>query len=363
MKTPIQPLSHVLDIEPYLPGDSAVPGVTRVIKMSSNETPLGASPAAIEAAEESLAEAERYPESSARIVRKALAERYGLEADRIVCEAGSEQLINLIARTYAGPGDEILYSAHGFVAYKIAALSCGATPVAAPEANLTTDIDALLQRVTERTRVLFLANPNNPTGTCLPVEQIRRLRQALPERVLLVLDGAYAEYVEDTDYSSGLEMVNEQPGNVIVLRTFSKIHGLAGLRVGWSYSSTEVAMALHRLRGVFTVSAMAQQAAVASLYNPEHEELARRHNATWRPWLAGQLQELGLQTTDSRGNFVLARFASESAAKAADLHLRSNGVIVRTLKEYGLGDCLRITVGLEEDNQLLVKLLKDFLAG
>lgn len=363
MKSPIQPLSHVLEIEPYLPGDSAVPGVNRIIKMSSNETPLGPSPAAVEAAEECLAEAERYPESSARMVRKALAERYGLDAGRIVCEAGSEQLINLLARTFAGPGDEILYSAHGFIAYKIAALSCGATPVAAPEANLTTDVDALLERVTERTRVLFLANPNNPTGTCLPIEQIRRLRKALPEWVLLVLDGAYAEYVEDADYSSGLELVDELPGNVVVLRTFSKIHGLAGLRVGWSYSSTDVALALHRLRGVFTVSAMAQEAAVASLYNPEHEELARRHNATWRPWLSQQLQALGLETTDSRGNFVLARFGSASVAEAADLHLRRNGVIVRTLKEYGLGDCLRITVGLEEDNHLVVQLLKDFLAG
>jgi histidinol-phosphate aminotransferase len=330
--------------------------------MSSNETPLGPGPAAKEAAAGALTELERYPESSARMVRQAIARRYGLDAERIVCEAGSEQLINLIARTYAGKGDEILYSAHGFIAYKIAALSCGARPVAAPETNLTTDVDALLARVSDKTRVLFLANPNNPTGTCLPGEEIRRLREQLPASVLLVLDGAYAEYVEGENYTAGLELVNEEPGNVVVLRTFSKIYGLAGLRVGWSYSSTALAMALHRLRGVFTVSTVAQVAAVAAINDLEHEGLARKHNATWRPWLNDQLKALGLAMTDSHGNFVLAQFSSTERAAAADYHLRSNGVITRTLKEYSLGDCLRITVGLEEHNRLLVSLLKDFLA-
>ncbi len=363
MTSTVKPLSHVLDIEPYLPGDSAVEGVTRVIKMSSNESPLGAGPAAREAAKEAIGELERYPESSARIVREALAERYGLDALRIVCEAGSEQLINLIARCYAGPGDEILYSAHGFVAYKIAALSCGAKPVAAPEKNLTTDVDALLGLVSERTRILFLANPNNPTGTCLPRTEIARLRNELPESVLLVLDGAYAEYVDEETYSAGLDMVNEVPGNVVVLRTFSKIYGLAALRVGWSYSSRALAMALHRLRGVFTVSTIAQRAAVAAVTDMEHENLAREHNARWRPWLNQQLSDLGLTVTDSHGNFVLARFSSQEMATAADFHLRSHGVITRTLREYGLGDCLRITVGLEEHNLVLVNLLKDFLAA
>ncbi|MCJ7558151.1 MAG: histidinol-phosphate transaminase [Gammaproteobacteria bacterium] len=363
MTSTVKPLSHVLAIEPYLPGDSAVPGVSRVIKMSSNESPLGSGPAARQAAEGAMAELERYPESSARILREALAERYGLDAQRIVCEAGSEQLINLIARCYAGPGDEILFSAHGFVAYKIAALSCGAKPVAAPEKSLTTDVDALLGLVSEHTRILFLANPNNPTGTCLPMAEITRLREELPESVLLVLDGAYAEYVEKEDYSAGLEMVNEYPGNVVVLRTFSKIYGLAALRVGWSYSSRALAMALHRLRGVFTVSTIAQKAAVAAVIDLEHENLAREHNALWRPWLNQQLSDLGLTMTDSHGNFVLARFASQEMATEADFHLRSNGVITRTLREYGLGDCLRITVGLEEHNHLLVSLLKEFLAA
>jgi histidinol-phosphate aminotransferase len=363
MSKTLKPLPHVLDIEPYLPGDSAIPGVTSVIKMSSNETPLGPGPAARAAAAQALGELERYPESSAKMVREAIAARYSLEADRIVCEAGSEQLINLIARTYAGHGDEILYSAHGFVAYKIAALSCGAKPVAAPEKNLTTDIGGLLARVSDRTRVLFLANPNNPTGTCLPVEEIRRLRRNLPESVLLVLDGAYAEYVDDPNYTSGLELVNEEPGNVVVLRTFSKIYGLAGLRVGWCYSSTALAMALHRLRGVFTVSTVAQKTAVAAINDIEHERLAREHNAAWLPWLNEQLSALGLDMTESHGNFVLARFASVEQAAAADYFLRSKGVITRTLKEYGLGECLRITVGLEEHNRLLVALLAEFLSG
>lgn len=362
MESPVKPLAHVLKIEPYLPGDSAVAGVTKITKMSSNETPLGPSPEAKSAALGAMAELERYPESSAAIVRHALAERYGLDARRIVCEAGSEQLINLIARIFAGPGDEILYSAHGFIAYKIAALSCGATPVAAPEKNLSTDVDALLGLVSERTKVVFVANPNNPTGTCLPKEEILRLRRELPESVLLVLDGAYAEYVQESDYTAGLDLVNEYPGNVVVLRTFSKIYGLAGLRLGWSYSSLELAMALHRLRGVFTVTTMAARAAVAALQDKAFEDTAVAHNAKWLPWLNEQLSALGLKMTDSKGNFVLARFASDAEAAAADLHLRSNGVITRTLKEYGLGDCLRITVGLEEHNKTLVSLLKDFLS-
>lgn len=362
MESPVKPLAHVLDIEPYLPGDSAVAGVTKITKMSSNETPLGPSPEAKSAALGAMNELQRYPESSAAIVRHALAERYDLDARRIVCEAGSEQLINLIARIFAGPGDEILYSAHGFIAYKIASLSCGATPVAAPEKNLTTDVDALLGLVSERTKVLFLANPNNPTGTSLPTGEILRLRRELPESVLLVLDGAYAEYVEDEDYTPGLDLVSEYPGNVVVLRTFSKIYGLAGLRVGWSYSSLELAMALHRLRGVFTVTTIAARAAVAAVKDREFEELARSHNSHWLPWLNKELAALGLDMTDSKGNFVLARFASGDEAAAADYHLRSNGVITRTLKEYGLGDCLRITVGLEEHNRTLVGLVKDFLA-
>ncbi len=363
MDSPVKPLAHVLKIEPYLPGDSAVAGVTKITKMSSNETPLGPSPDAKSAALGAMDELERYPESSAAIVREALAERYGLDARRIVCEAGSEQLINLIARIFAGPGDEILYSAHGFIAYKIAALSCGATPVAAPEKNLTTDVDALLGLVSERTKVLFLANPNNPTGTSLPSGEILRLRRELPESVLLVLDGAYAEYVQDEDYTSGLELVSEYPGNVVVLRTFSKIYGLAGLRLGWSYSSLELAMALHRLRGVFTVTTMAARAAVAAVKDQDHEQRARDHNARWLPWLNEQLSALGLDMTDSKGNFVLARFASDEEAAAADFHLRSNGVITRTLKEYGLGDCLRVTVGLEEHNKALVGIVREFLAG
>lgn len=361
MTTPIKPLPHVLDIEPYLPGDSALAGAARIIKLSSNESPLGPGPAAREAAMRSLQSLERYPESSARIVRRALGEAYGLDPERIVCEAGSEQLINLIARTFAGPGDEILYSAHGFIAYRIAALSCGARPVAAPERDLVTDVDALLARVTARTRILFLANPNNPTGTCLPREEIRRLRAGLPESVLLVLDGAYAEYVDWPAYCNGLEMVNDEPGNVLVLRTFSKIHGLAALRVGWSYSSLQVALALHRLRGVFSVSSVAQAAAVAAVGDTDHLARAQAHNTRWRTWLSEQFRSLGLELTHSLGNFVLVKLGSPARAQAADLALRAAGIIPRTLKEYGLADCLRITVGLEEDNQALVDAMAAFL--
>ena len=349
-------LPWVGTVQPYLPGEAAVPGVTNVVKLSSNESPLGASPAAVEAAR-SVTDFARYPDPDCVALRAAIAERYGVRADRIVCEAGSEQLINLLARAYAGPGDEILYPDYSFIAYRIAAQSCGATPVAAPTADFAADVDALLAAVTPRTRVLFIANPNNPTGTMLPLDEVRRLRSALPSRVLLVLDAAYGEYVTDEVYGSGTELVNDAAPNVVVLHTFSKLHGLAALRIGWGLCPEPVRDALERLRGVFVVSAPAQAAAIAALGDTAHQRRAVEHNRRWLDWLTDQLGQLGIRVLPAHGNFVCLDFGDEAASDAADLALRRAGLVPRTLKEYGMPGQLRITIGLEDHNRRVAETL------
>ena len=228
------PRPGILDIAPYVPGTSALPGAAQVIKLSSNETPLGPSPKAVEAYLAQAAHLSRYPDGSAKPLREALAKLYGLDAARIVAGSGSDELLNLLAQAYLGPGDEAIYSEHGFLVYKIAILARGATPVPAPERDLSADVDAILARVTDATRLVFLANPNNPTGTYLPFDEVKRLHAGLPEHVILVLDAAYAEYVRANDYEAGIEMVATTQ-NTVMTRTFSKIYGLAALRLGWAY--------------------------------------------------------------------------------------------------------------------------------
>ena len=288
------PFPFVTEVEPYLPGDFAADGVKHPVKLSSNESLLGPSRKAVEAYENCADELARYPDSQCTALRQTLAAVHGIDAARIVCEAGSEQLINLIARIYAGSGDEIVYSRHGFIAFRIAAQSCGARAVAAKERDYVANVEGILECVTRRTRVVFLANPNNPTGSWISASEIARLRHTLPPQVLLVLDGAYADYMDDGDYSDGMKLVDDAVPNTVVLRTFSKIHALAALRVGWAYCPTPVADALNRMRGVFTVSTPAQAAAVASLDDPAHLALARAHNDEWRAWLARELVGLGL---------------------------------------------------------------------
>jgi len=354
------PQPGILDINPYVPGESSVPGGVKPIKLSSNETPLGPSPKAIAAYKAVADELDRYPDGGATALRDAIARHYGLNPDRIVCGSGSDELINLIAHAYLGAGEEAVYSAHGFLMYKIATLASGATPVSVPEKGYTADVDAILAAVTPRTRVVFLANPNNPTGTYLPHGEVRRLHKGLPGNVLLVIDAAYSEYVRRNDYEAGLELV-ATTNNTVMTRTFSKIYGLAALRLGWAYCPAEVADALNRTRGPFNVNAPAIAAGVAALADRAHLETGIAHNEKWLPWVTSEIQKLGLEVTPSVGNFVLIHFADPKVAGAADEFLKARGIILRRVAAYGLPNCLRMTIGTSDDNHKVVAALASFL--
>src|SRR5690606_21098475 len=321
------PRPGVLDIEAYVPGEAQVPGGLKPIKLSSNETPLGPSPKAVAAFAAAGAALERYPDGQATLLRAAIARRFGLNPDRIVCGAGSDEIISLLAHAYLGPGDEGLFTEHGFLLYRIVVLAAGATPVVAPETNLRADVDAILARVTPRTRVVFLANPNNPTGTYLSIDEVRRLRAGLPGGVLLVLDAAYAEYVRKNDYEAGLELVATTE-NTVMTRTFSKIFGLAGLRIGWAYCPAAVADALNRIRGPFNLSAPSIAAGAAAMDDWAHIEAAVRHNDEWLPWLTTEIEALGLTVTPSVANFILVHFPTAPGrdAAACDAVLKTRGI-------------------------------------
>ncbi|GBD42716.1 Histidinol-phosphate aminotransferase [bacterium HR40] len=358
------PRPGILEIEPYVGGRAEVAGGRPAIKLSSNENALGPSPKAIAAYREVAGTLHRYPDGSSSRLRQAIARRFNLDPERIVCGAGSDELIALLIRAYAGPGEEVLHTEHGFLMYRLSALAAGAHPVSAPERQLRADVDALLARVTTRTRILFLANPNNPTGSYLTRDELFALRQRLPERVLLVIDAAYAEYASEPDYCDGLELVHEFD-NVVVTRTFSKLFGLAALRLGWAFAPPAVVDVLDRVRGPFNVSTPAQVAGIAALEDLEHQQASKRHNDIWRPWLASHLADLGLAVYPSIANFVLVAFPREPGrdAAAADAFLQERGLIGRRMEAYGLPHCLRFTVGRESDNQALVAALDDFLAG
>lgn len=362
MNTP-QPRPGIMEIAPYVGGESKIPGVDRVIKLASNEGALGPSPAAVEAYRAMAGELHRYPDGGCTELRDALGARWGLDPARIVCGAGSDELLGLLCRAYAGPGDEVLYSQHGFLMYPIAAKTAGATPVTAPESNLTMSVDALLAKVSQRTKIVFVANPNNPTGTYVPAEELARLRAGLPEHVLLVIDAAYAEFVSRNDYSAGNELV-DAGANTVVTRTFSKIYALGSVRLGWAYCPANVADVLNRVRNPFNVSAPAQAAGLAALKDEKFFALCKAHNDMWLPWLTAELKKLGLELTDSVGNFVLVRFPGNAGkdADAADRFLTlKKGIIARKMGGYGLPDCLRITIGKDEEMRAVAAALKEFL--
>ncbi len=354
-----QPRPGVLAIEPYVPGKSAAPGLGKFYKLSSNETPLGPSPMAKEAFKKCADSLSVYPDGSARALREAIGARYGLDPARIVCGAGSDELIFFLAYAFIGPGDEGIYTRHGFAVYRIATLAAGGTPVVAEERNLTADVDEILAKVTARTKIVFLANPNNPTGTYLNLTEIKRLAAALPRHVLLVLDAAYAEYATRHDYSPGLELVLTSP-NVVMTRTFSKIYGLAALRLGWLYAPSHVCDAVDRLRGPFNVSRPAMDAGIAALVDVAHLEKAIAHNEAWLGRLALEIAELGIGVTPSAANFLLLHFKGPAEARAADAFLTNRGLILRAVNSYGLPQCLRLTVGSEEANRLVVAALAEF---
>jgi histidinol-phosphate aminotransferase len=291
-----------------------------------------------------------------------IAGHYGLDPERIVCGAGSDELINLLAHAFIGAGDEAIYSEHGFLMYKIATLSSGGKPISVPEKNYRCDVDAMLAALSAKTRVVFVANPNNPTGTYLPHDEVRRLHRGLPTHVLLVLDAAYSEYVRRNDYEAGLELV-ATTSNTVMTRTFSKIYGLAALRLGWAYCPAAIADVLNRVRGPFNVTGPALAAGKAAILDRAHVEKAVAHNEKWLPWVAAELERLGLEVTPSVGNFLLIHFPTEPAhsARAADGFLKARGIILRRVAAYGLPGALRMTIGTEDDNRRVVATLKQFM--
>jgi histidinol-phosphate aminotransferase len=333
-----------------------------VIKLSANEGALGPSPQAVKAYEAASGDLGRYPDGACSALRAAIGARFALAPERIICGAGSDDILGLLARAYAGEGDEVLYSEHGFLIYPIAARAVGAEPVKVPERDLTADVDGFLARAGNRTRLVYLANPNNPTGSYLSVSELRRLRAGLPESTVLVIDSAYAEYVTEADYEAGGALVDEGE-NVIMTRTFSKIFGLGGLRLGWAYGPAHMIDVLNRIRMPFNISGAAQAAGVAALADSAHTEAARDLNSRMRTRLADALGAAGIDVAPSAGNFVLARFAGGAAeALAADQFLIEHGIIVRRMGAYGLPDSLRITVGLEAEVEAVAAALADFMA-
>lgn len=359
----VEPKPHVMKIVPYVAGEAKLPGIASPAKLSSNESPLGASPAAIRAYADQAGRLQRYPDGAAVELRHALAEAHGLTIDQVVPGTGSEQLIDCVCRAYVSPGDEVMFTEYAFICYQISTLAAGGIPVKVPEKDLRADVDAILERVTPRTRVVFLANPNNPTGTWITREELHRLRRGLPDRVLLVVDAAYAEYCDQADYSFGQELVEADDGNTVVLHTFSKIYGLAALRVGWARAPRQVALALHRVRGVFNVSTAGQVAAIAALADTAHTASAKAHNDRWLPWLTDSVRALGLSVTPSIGNFILMHFEDADRCKSADAALRAQGLILRPVANYGLPASLRLSVGLEEENRAVIRALGDWRSG
>ncbi|MEL6599076.1 MAG: histidinol-phosphate transaminase [Pseudomonadota bacterium] len=356
----IRPQPGNLDIDLYVPGDSSLAGANRTIKLSANENPLGPSPRATEAFRAEADGLATYPDGGHTRLRTAIGEVFDLDPARIICGNGSGDVIALLCQAYAGPGDEVIYSRHGFALYRIDALASGATPVEVPEQERQTDIDAILAAATERTRIVFIANPNNPTGTMVSGAEIARLAEGLPAETLLVLDGAYAEYVRTPGFDGGLALARGRE-DVVVTRTFSKIYGLGGLRIGWGYGPQHVIDTLNRIRGPFNVSAPALAAAEAAVRDVEYTEHCAVQNEVWRDWMVKEVRRIGLATDETFANFVTVRFTSPDAAKAADAALRARGVIVRGVAGYHMPEALRITVGEESACRLVIEVLSRFM--
>ncbi|WP_293449874.1 histidinol-phosphate transaminase [Planktotalea sp.] len=358
--TKIKPQPGILDIALYQGGVAHVEGVSNVVKLSSNENPFGPSDAAIKAFESVGRSLHRYPSSDHSDLRGAIAEVYSLDADRIICGAGSDEVIAFLCQAYAGVGDEVIHTEHGFAMYAISARAAGATPVEVPEQSRMTDVDAILKACTKKTKLVFIANPNNPTGTMISLAEVERLAEGLPKQAILVLDGAYAEYVEH--YDGGASLVDACE-NVVMTRTFSKIYGLGGLRVGWGYGPKHIIDVLNRIRGPFNLSEAGLAAATAAVRDQAYVNQCRDANAKWRDWLAHALAAHGVPSDVSLANFILARFGSEEEAGECDTYLQKQGLIVRRVKGYKLPNALRITVGDEASCRQVAHAVGQFKGG
>lgn len=344
MTDPIRPQPGILDIALYEGGAAHVAGVTDAIKLSSNENPFGPSDRAKDAFQRAVHKLHRYPNTDHAALRQAIGEVHGLDPARIICGVGSDEIIHFLCQAYAGPRDEVVFTEHGFLMYRISALAAGATPVSVRERERTADVDAILAACTRRTKLVFIANPNNPTGTMIGPAEVERLAEGLPKQAILVLDGAYAEYVEG--YDGGAELIGRR-ANVFMTRTFSKIYGLGGLRIGWGYGPKAIIDVLNRIRGPFNLSTAQLEAAEAAVRDQDHVDRCRAENTRLRAWLAEALAERGVPSDTSTANFILARFADEAEASACDAFLQGQGLIVRRVAGYGLPHCLRITIGDE----------------
>nr|CAA96498.1 hypothetical protein [Paracoccus denitrificans PD1222] len=342
-QTTIRPQPGIMEISLYEGGASKVAGVENVVKLSSNENPFGPSDKAREAMIRAAHGLHRYPNTDHAGLRGAIGEVHGLDPDRIICGVGSDEIIHFLCQAYAGPGTEVLFTEHGFLMYRISAHAAGAIPVQVAERDRVTDIDALIAGATP-TRLIFVANPKNPTGTMVGLPELERLARAVPQRIALVVDAAYAEYVGD--YDGGAQLAQALP-NVFMTRTFSKIYGLGGLRVGWGYGPREIVDVLNRIRAPFNLSNVALEGAEAAMRDREHIARCQAENARMRAWLAEALAEKGVPSDTSCANFILARFADAETAGACDEYLKTQGLIVRRVAGYGLPHCLRITIGDE----------------
>ena len=361
--TSIRPLPHIEKTKPYVPGGKLHGADGRVIMLASNENPFGPSPKAIEAMRDVAAQVHVYPDPDYGALRRAIAAAKGIEdVSRLAVSAGSDEIIHLLTQAYAGPGDEILFTEHAFSMYNVSALGHGATSVVVPETDFTAGANALLGGVTERTKILFLANPNNPTGTMMSLEGLMRLQDSLPEHVMFVIDGAYAEYVGEA-YEAEIRDLVDRRANTVMIRTFSKIYGLAALRLGWGYFPADIAETFQRIRPPFNINAFAVAAGIASIGDRDFIEKSRQHNAEWREIYVERLNAMGLPTPHSFANFVIPDFGSAERAQAANEFLKTNRVLVRAIAGYGLPTRLRITVGTAEDNETVLGLLAEFTAS
>ncbi|WP_421400241.1 pyridoxal phosphate-dependent aminotransferase [Agrobacterium fabrum] len=356
------PRPGIMDIAAYVPGKEHVEGVAKVHKLSANETPFGPSPRAIEAFGTASVCLQLYPDGEAIALRRAIADVHGLDVANIICGNGSGELLRLLCSVYLGADDEAIITEHGFLLYKIQIIAAGATPVTVRENDCTVDVDAILSAVTAKTKVVFVANPGNPTGTYVPVSEIRRLHAGLPKHILLVIDAAYAEYVRRNDYDIGVELVAANR-NVVMTRTLSKAYGLAALRVGWLYGSVDIVDALNRVRGPFNLNMAAIAAGAAAFRDQAFVEKTVEHNLLWRDRLTHAFTELGLTVTPSVANFLLIHFPDRDGSRAfdADAFLSRRGYILRAVRSYGFPNALRMTVGSEEANLGVVAALAEFM--
>ena len=355
----IKAKKYILEIEPYKPGKSSVNNKTKIIKLSSNENALGTSQKAIDVYQEHINKIYRYADGSCNDLREAIAQKYQINADKIVCGAGSDEIIALLTQSFCDVGDEVLYSEYGFLMYPISAKRVGANPIIARETNLVANVDNLLAKISNKTKIIFLANPNNPTGSYLNNIEIERLIKNTPKNILVVLDLAYCEFVDNADYPDVIKLVNQYE-NVVMMRTFSKIYGLASLRLGWSYSSIYVANVLNRARGPFNVSGAAQSAGVAAINDDEFIQQSKSHNKKWLKILSTEFNKINIKHYPSCANFILLDFITIKECQKINQFLLDNGVILREMSAYNLSNCLRMTIGKEMENLKVIELFKKY---